>query len=89
MIDLLATRFCQFINLMRYILKMCRFTRIADYHFGHCCKVSDEAAFVLFKGLTFQKLCLRARISPDHHNKMLLARRLRSARITSIPLMVA
>ncbi|GHL16913.1 hypothetical protein ECZU23_53560 [Escherichia coli] len=24
----------------------------------HCCKVSDEAAFVLFKGLTFQKLCL-------------------------------
>ncbi len=38
---------------------------------GHCCKVSDEAAFVLFKGLTFQKLCLR-RISPgDHHNKML------------------
>ncbi|WP_211481075.1 hypothetical protein, partial [Escherichia coli] len=34
MIDLLATRFCQFINLMRYILKMCRFTRIADYHFA-------------------------------------------------------
>ncbi|MED8590486.1 hypothetical protein Q5544_24325, partial [Escherichia coli] len=32
--DLLATRFCQFINLMRYILKMCRFTRIADYHFA-------------------------------------------------------
>ncbi|WP_349813130.1 NAD(+)--rifampin ADP-ribosyltransferase [Escherichia coli] len=24
------------------------------YIVGHCCKVSDEAAFVLFKGLTFQ-----------------------------------
>ena len=58
MIDLLATRFCQFINLMRYILKMCRFTRIADYHFGHCCKVSDEAAFVLFKGLYISKTLL-------------------------------
>ncbi|HIB9932962.1 TPA: hypothetical protein ACWZH2_004791, partial [Escherichia coli] len=33
-VPLLATRFCQFINLMRYILKMCRFTRIADYHFA-------------------------------------------------------
>ncbi len=39
---------------------------------GHCCKVSDEAAFVLFKGLTFQKLCLPGAFRPgDHHNKML------------------
>ncbi len=38
----------------------------------HCCKVSDEAAFVLFKGLTFQKLCLPGAFRPgDHHNKML------------------
>jgi hypothetical protein len=40
--------------------------------FWHCCKVSDEAAFVLFKGLTFQKLCLPGAFRPgDHHNKML------------------
>ncbi len=31
---------------------------------GHCCKVSDEAAFVLFKGLTFQKLCLPGAFRP-------------------------
>nr|QQQ58150.1 IS3 family transposase [Citrobacter freundii] len=30
----------------------------------HCCKVSDEAAFVLFKGLTFQKLCLPGAFRP-------------------------
>jgi hypothetical protein len=39
---------------------------------GTVAKVSDEAAFVLFKGLTFQKLCLPGAFRPgDHHNKML------------------
>jgi hypothetical protein len=43
-----------------------------SHHRRHCCKVSDEAAFVLFKGLTFQKLCLPGAFRPgDHHNKML------------------
>ena len=38
---------------------------------GHCCKVSDEAAFCLIQGLTFQNSAYW-RISPgDHHNKML------------------
>ena len=56
---------------------------------GHCCKVSDEAAFCLIQRPYISKLCLPGRISPgDHHNKM-LRRPLRSARITSIPLMVA
>ncbi len=37
----------------------------------HCCKVSDEAAFVLFKGLTFQKTLLTSAFRPWIHNKML------------------
>ena len=56
---------------------------------GHCCKVSDEAAFCLIQRPYISKTLLTGRISPgDHHNKM-LRRPLRSARITSIPLMVA
>ncbi|QED69325.1 hypothetical protein FTV94_23795 (plasmid) [Escherichia coli] len=55
----------------------------------HCCKVSDEAAFCLIQRPYISKTLLTRRISPrDHHNKM-LRRPLRSARITSIPLMVA
>ena len=55
---------------------------------GHCCKVSDEAAFCLIQRPYISKLCLPAHFARDHHNKM-LRRPLRSARITSIPLMVA
>ncbi len=51
-------------------------------------KLAMRQPFVLFKGLTFQKLCLQAHFARDHHNKMLRLA-LRSARITSIPLMVA
>ncbi len=57
---------------------------------GTVAKLAMRQPFVLFKGLTFQKTLLTGRISPgDHHNKMLRPRPLRSARITSIPLMVA
>ncbi len=56
---------------------------------GTVAKVSDGAAFVLFKGLTFQKLCLRAHFARGITIINAEARPLRSARITSIPLMVA
>ncbi len=38
---------------------------------GHCCKVAMRQPFVLFKGLTFQKLCLPGAFRPGDHNKML------------------
>ncbi len=39
---------------------------------GHCCKVSDEAAFCLIQRPYISKTLLTERISPgDHHNKML------------------
>ncbi len=39
---------------------------------GHCCKVSDEAAFCLIQRPYISKTLLTGRISPgDHHNKML------------------
>ncbi|QED67181.1 hypothetical protein FTV94_06040 [Escherichia coli] len=39
---------------------------------GHCCKVSDEAAFCLIQRPYISKTLLTRRISPgDHHNKML------------------
>ncbi|WP_454771052.1 chromate transporter [Escherichia coli] len=39
---------------------------------GHCCKVSDEAAFCLIQRPYISKNLLIWRISPrDHHNKML------------------
>ena len=57
---------------------------------GTVAKLAMRQPFVLFKGLTFQKLCLPGAFRPgDHHNKMLRPWPLRSARITSIPLMVA
>ncbi len=57
---------------------------------GHCCKVSDEAAFCLIQRPYISKTLLTRRISPrDHHNKMLRPGLCVSARITSIPLMVA
>ncbi|MER4834731.1 hypothetical protein J9B56_31525, partial [Klebsiella pneumoniae] len=48
-----------------------------DYFFfvtntGTVAKLAMRQPFVLFKGLTFQKLCLPGAFRPgDHHNKML------------------
>ncbi len=40
--------------------------------FGTVAKLAMRQPFVLFKGLTFQKLCLLGAFRPgDHHNKML------------------
>ncbi|WP_426172584.1 phage integrase N-terminal domain-containing protein, partial [Salmonella enterica] len=46
---------------------------IAGYiHEGTVAKLAMRQPFVLFKGLTFQKLCLPGAFRPgDHHNKML------------------
>ncbi|MFP0999095.1 hypothetical protein ACLD0X_19325, partial [Acinetobacter baumannii] len=39
-------------------------------HFGTVAKLAMRQPFVLFKGLTFQKLCLPGAFRPgDHHNK--------------------
>ncbi|WP_244578122.1 transposase, partial [Escherichia coli] len=41
-------------------------------HLGTVAKLAMRQPFVLFKGLTFQKLCLPGAFRPgDHHNKML------------------
>ncbi|MCH7047881.1 integrase, partial [Escherichia coli] len=38
---------------------------------GTVAKLAMRQPFVLFKGLTFQKLCLPGAFRPgDHHNKM-------------------
>ncbi|WP_213061164.1 hypothetical protein, partial [Escherichia coli] len=51
-------------NLMSHI------NQIID--FGTVAKLAMRQPFVLFKGLTFQKLCLPGAFRPgDHHNKML------------------
>ena len=46
---------------------------IRHYTFsGTVAKLAMRQPFVLFKGLTFQKLCLPGAFRPgDHHNKML------------------
>ncbi|EFH3516398.1 hypothetical protein GQW76_27675 [Escherichia coli] len=44
----------------------------AFIRFGTVAKLAMRQPFVLFKGLTFQKLCLPGAFRPgDHHNKML------------------
>ena len=44
----------------------------ADATGGTVAKLAMRQPFVLFKGLTFQKLCLPGAFRPgDHHNKML------------------
>ncbi|MGQ5735488.1 hypothetical protein ACUNI2_27485, partial [Serratia sp. IR-2025] len=54
--------------------------RISIWHYsvmvntirGTVAKLAMRQRFVLFKGLTFQKLCLPGAFRPgDHHNKML------------------
>ncbi len=43
-----------------------------EIHEGTVAKLAMRQPFVLFKGLTFQKLCLPGAFRPgDHHNKML------------------
>lgn len=53
-------------------------TRFAEKRIRECnldgtvAKLAMRQPFVLFKGLTFQKLCLPGAFRPgDHHNKML------------------
>ncbi|MBW1513742.1 hypothetical protein B6V66_24535 [Escherichia coli] len=46
--------------------------RFHCYFVGTVAKLAMRQPFVLFKGLTFQKLCLPGAFRPgDHHNKML------------------
>uniref|UniRef100_UPI00398C7BFE hypothetical protein n=1 Tax=Salmonella enterica TaxID=28901 RepID=UPI00398C7BFE len=45
---------------------------LLGYLVGTVAKLAMRQPFVLFKGLTFQKLCLPGAFRPgDHHNKML------------------
>ncbi|PSE47174.1 hypothetical protein C7G51_17530, partial [Acinetobacter baumannii] len=45
---------------------------IKHFNTGTVAKLAMRQPFVLFKGLTFQKLCLPGAFRPgDHHNKML------------------
>ncbi len=45
---------------------------LRDLIYGTVAKLAMRQPFVLFKGLTFQKLCLPGAFRPgDHHNKML------------------
>ncbi|BCZ70415.1 hypothetical protein EC12E115_p2-003 (plasmid) [Escherichia coli O145:H28] len=46
--------------------------RVEGTREGTVAKLAMRQPFVLFKGLTFQKLCLPGAFRPgDHHNKML------------------
>lgn len=54
--------FTSFLQLIRHFHPLC----------GTVAKLAMRQPFVLFKGLTFQKLCLPGAFRPgDHHNKML------------------
>ncbi|MCK6039972.1 hypothetical protein KMY75_27710, partial [Klebsiella quasipneumoniae] len=49
-----------------------RMSEVPSAFFGTVAKLAMRQPFVLFKGLTFQKLCLPGAFRPgDHHNKML------------------
>ena len=49
-----------------------RYYKAVDANNGTVAKLAMRQPFVLFKGLTFQKLCLPGAFRPgDHHNKML------------------
>ena len=46
--------------------------KVIGHYLGTVAKLAMRQPFVLFKGLTFQKLCLPGAFRPgDHHNKML------------------
>lgn len=54
------------------ILLPFRIKRVIPWSNGTVAKLAMRQPFVLFKGLTFQKLCLPGAFRPgDHHNKML------------------
>ncbi|HAL7577270.1 TPA: IS1 family transposase [Escherichia coli] len=57
----------------RYLCSHCRKTWQLQFTYtGTVAKLAMRQPFVLFKGLTFQKLCLPGAFRPgDHHNKML------------------
>ncbi|MDT8481149.1 hypothetical protein RRF89_28890, partial [Escherichia coli] len=49
-----------------------RYAPEMEKRLGTVAKLAMRQPFVLFKGLTFQKLCLPGAFRPgDHHNKML------------------
>ncbi|TSI49488.1 hypothetical protein FPI68_25875, partial [Klebsiella aerogenes] len=53
-------------------LMRCRPSLVRGRAAGTVAKLAMRQPFVLFKGLTFQKLCLPGAFRPgDHHNKML------------------
>ncbi|EBD4301983.1 arsenical resistance protein ArsH [Salmonella enterica] len=57
------------VNQMRVLGRWMRMITIPN---GTVAKLAMRQPFVLFKGLTFQKLCLPGAFRPgDHHNKML------------------
>ncbi len=74
-------RLCRLSNFslgQRTLLKFCPVCAREDtFHYGvtywgTVAKLAMRQPFVLFKGLTFQKLCLPGAFRPgDHHNKML------------------
>ncbi|SCA39868.1 invertase [Klebsiella quasipneumoniae] len=54
------------------VLAVWRLDRLGRSMPGTVAKLAMRQPFVLFKGLTFQKLCLPGAFRPgDHHNKML------------------
>ncbi|BBG91723.1 hypothetical protein ACGSH8M1_p20200 (plasmid) [Aeromonas caviae] len=54
------------------VLVVWRLDRLGRSLPGTVAKLAMRQPFVLFKGLTFQKLCLPGAFRPgDHHNKML------------------
>ncbi|WP_289480421.1 hypothetical protein, partial [Escherichia coli] len=58
----------QFKDFEDYLVPPEKFTSLK----GTVAKLAMRQPFVLFKGLTFQKLCLPGAFRPgDHHNKML------------------
>ena len=59
-------------NLIAWTRIFLKMGEMEDAFFGTVAKLAMRQPFVLFKGLTFQKLCLPGAFRPgDHHNKML------------------
>ncbi len=67
--DVMATAFS---TMRKYGMNIITATQHMDINAGTVAKLAMRQPFVLFKGLTFQKLCLPGAFRPgDHHNKML------------------